>query len=175
MRESSDSLNTRRSIEIGGTMLHYYSLDAAEDAGAGAVTRLPRSLKVLYENLLRHEDGFSVRREDLLAFARSARSKGDEQEIAFHPTRVMMNDSAGIPLMADFAALRGAMTRNGGDPKTITPVIQSDLIVDHSVMVDRYVTADAVEANLDLEFERNGDRKSTRLNSSHSCEHSMPS
>src|SRR3546814_2631709 len=94
MRESSDSLNTRRSIEIGGTMLHYYSLDAAEDAGAGAVTRLPRSLKVLYENLLRHEDGFSVRREDLLAFARSARSKGDEQEIAFHPTRVMMNDSA---------------------------------------------------------------------------------
>src|SRR3546814_11009072 len=88
MRESSDSLNTRRSIEIGGTMLHYYSLDAAEDAGAGAVTRLPRSLKVLYENLLRHEDGFSVRREDLLAFARSARSKGDEQEIAFHPTQI---------------------------------------------------------------------------------------
>src|SRR3546814_7856292 len=97
---------------------------------------------------------------DLLAFARSARSKGDEQEIAFHPTRVMMNDSAGIPLMADFAALRGAMTRNGGDPKTITPVIQSDLIVDHSVMVDRYGTADAVEANLDLGFERNGGRYS---------------
>src|SRR3546814_7962790 len=72
----------------------------------------------------------------------------------------MMNDSAGIPLMADFAALRGAMTRNGGDPKTITPVIQSDLIVDHSVMVDRYGTADAVEANLDLEFERNGGRYS---------------
>src|SRR3546814_21179011 len=72
----------------------------------------------------------------------------------------MMNNSAGIPLMADFAALRGAMTRNGGDPKTITPVIQSDLIVDHSVMVDRYGTADAVEANLDLEFERNGGRYS---------------
>src|SRR3546814_9772890 len=72
----------------------------------------------------------------------------------------MMNDSAGIPLMADFAALRGAMTRNGSDPKTITPVIQSDLIVDHSVMVDRYGTADAVEPNLDLEYARNGGRYS---------------
>src|SRR3546814_14791590 len=78
MRESSDSLDTRRSIEIGGTTLHYYSLDAAEDAGAGEVTRLPRSLKVLYENLLRHEDGFSVRRKDLLAFAPSVGPKGEE-------------------------------------------------------------------------------------------------
>jgi len=158
--ESNDSLKTRRSIEIGGRTFHYYSLDAAEDAGAGRVTRLPRSLKVLYENLLRHEDGFAVRKEDLTAFAPSLRGTGAELEIAFHPTRVMMNDSAGIPLMADFAALRGAMARNGGDPKSITPLIQSDLIVDHSVMVDRYGTPDAVEANLDLEFERNAGRYS---------------
>src|SRR3546814_12953280 len=113
MRESSDSLDTRRSIEIGGTTLHYYSLDAAEDAGAGEVTRLPRSLKVLYVNLLRHEDGFSVRRKDLLAFAPSVGRKGEEREIAFHPTRVMMNDSAGIPLRAVFVTGRASCRAKG--------------------------------------------------------------
>ena len=158
MSPSLDSLDTCRTLDAGGRTYHYHSLEAAEAAGAGAVTRLPRSLKVLYENLLRHEDGVAVTRDDLMAFAKALKPNGAEQEIAFHPTRVMLNDSAGIPLMADFAALRAAYVRNGGNAGDITPAIPADLIVDHSVMVDRQGSPDAVEANLDLEFERNEGR-----------------
>lgn len=158
MSPSLDSLDTCRTLDAGDRTYHYHSLEAAEASGAGAVTRLPRSLKVLYENLLRHEDGVAVTRDHLTAFAKALKPNGAEQEIAFHPTRVMLNDSAGIPLMADFAALRAAYVRNGGDAGDITPAIPADLIVDHSVMVDHQGSAEAVEANLDLEFERNEGR-----------------
>src|SRR5690606_13514113 len=114
--------------------------------------------KVLYENLLRHEDGRAVTADALRSFDAAARDPGQETEIFFHPTRILMNDSAGIPLMADLAALRAAIARNGGDPQRINPQIPSDLVVDHSVMVDRWATADAFERNLDLEFARNEER-----------------
>ncbi|WP_366656166.1 aconitate hydratase AcnA [Fodinicurvata sp. EGI_FJ10296] len=158
MTASRDSLGTRSELDVNGRRVGYYSLDAAEAAGAGAVTRMPRSAKVLYENLLRHEDGVTVTRDHLTSFAENVAATRTEREIWFHPTRILMNDSAGIPLMADFAALRGAMARNGGDPSKVNPQIPSDLVVDHSVMVDHFGNDEAFAANLDLEFERNGER-----------------
>ena len=158
MTKSLDSLNACRTMEVNGRTLHYFSLAAAEAAGAGPVTRLPRSLKVLYENLLRHEDGVTVTKDHLTRFAAGLGEDAADQEIWFSPTRILMNDSAGIPLMADMAALRSAMLRNGGDPTRVNPQIQSDLVVDHSVMVDRHGSPDAFAENLALEFERNDER-----------------
>ncbi|GAA5066211.1 aconitate hydratase AcnA [Roseibacterium beibuensis] len=158
MGRSLDSLGTRRTMDVNGQQFAYFSLQAAEEAGAGPVIRMPRSLKVLYENLLRHEDGKAVRKDHLLQFADAAAQPDREMEIFFHPTRILMNDSAGIPLMADLAALRAAAVRNGGDPALVKPQIPADLVVDHSVMVDAYGSASAFDANLDLEFDRNGER-----------------
>ncbi len=158
MGRSLDSLGASRTIDVNGQQFAYFSLKAAEEAGAGPVTRMPRSLKVLYENLLRHEDGKAVSKDHLLQFADAAARPDREMEIFFHPTRILMNDSAGIPLMADLAALRAAAVRNGGDPALVNPQIPADMVVDHSVMVDAYGSAGAFDANLDLEFERNGER-----------------
>jgi aconitate hydratase len=158
MGRSLDSLGTSRTMDVNGQQFAYFSLQAAEEAGAGPVTRMPRSLKVLYENLLRHEDGKAVSKDHLLQFADAAAQPDREMEIFFHPTRILMNDSAGIPLMADLAALRAAAVRNGGDPALVNPQIPADMVVDHSVMVDAYGSAGAFDANLDLEFDRNGER-----------------
>ena len=158
MGRSLDSLDTSRTMDVGGQPIAYFSLKAAEEAGAGAVTRMPRSLKVLYENLLRHEDGNAVSKDHLLRFADAAAAPDREMEIFFHPTRILMNDSAGIPLMADLAALRAAAARNGADPALVNPQIPADMVVDHSVMVDAYGSKGAFDANLDIEFERNEER-----------------
>lgn len=158
MRRSLDSLGTSRTMDVNGQPFAYFSLQAAEGAGAGPVTRMPRSLKVLYENLLRHEDGKAVSKDHLLQFARAAAKPDEEMEIFFHPTRILMNDSAGIPLVADLAALRAAAVRNEGDPALVNPQIPADMIVDHSVMVDAYGSSGAFDANLDLEFDRNAER-----------------
>jgi aconitate hydratase len=158
MGRSLDSLGTNRTMDVQGQQYAYFSLEAAEAAGAGPVTRMPRSLKVLYENLLRHEDGNAVSRDHLMAFAGASADPDLEMEIFFHPTRILMNDSAGIPLMADLAALRAAAARNGADPALVNPQIPADMVVDHSVMVDAYGSAGAFDINLDLEFERNDER-----------------
>ena len=158
MGRSLDSLDTSRTMDVGGQPIAYFSLKAAEEAGAGAVTRMPRSLKVLYENLLRHEDGNAVSKDHLLRFADAAAAPDREMEIFFHPTRILMNDSAGIPLMADLAALRAAAARNAADPALVNPQIPADMVVDHSVMVDAYGSKGAFDANLDIEFERNEER-----------------
>lgn len=158
MKPSQDSLDTTRTIDVGNTTIHYYSLNAAEDAGAGPIHALPRSLKVLFENLLRHEDGISVTRDDILGFSKCLDTNAEEREIGFYPTRIAMNDSAGLPLMADLAAMRAAMSRNGGHAMSVTPQIQSDLCVDHSVMVDAFGTPDAARKNLDMEYGRNEGR-----------------
>ncbi|MCQ0972099.1 aconitate hydratase AcnA [Paracoccus sp. TK19116] len=158
MGRSLDSLGTKRTMDVRGQTFAYYSLDAAEEAGAGPVTRMPRSLKVLYENLLRNEDGDAVSKDHLVEFASAAAKPDQEMEIFFHPTRILMNDSAGIPLVADLAALRAAAVRNGGDPALVNPKIPADMVVDHSVMVDAHGSAGAFSANLDKEFERNEER-----------------
>ena len=152
-----DGFDVIRTLEAGGRRYRYFSLDAAERAGIGPVSKLPRSLKVLLENLLRHEDGETVTEDDVRAVARAGAEPVD-REISFRPARLMMPDSSGIQLIADLAAMRDAMVELGGDPNDINPVTPVDVIVDHSVMVDVAGAADAAERNMEIEFTRNGER-----------------
>ncbi len=153
-----DSLNTRRSLDIDGKKYDYYSIAAAEEAGLGDMSRLPFSLKVLLENLLRHEDGRTVSSEDVTALAGWLKAKKADREIAYRPARVLMQDFTGVPAVVDLAAMRDAMVKLGGDPEKINPLAQCDLVIDHSVMVDKFGSANAFKENVDLEMERNGER-----------------
>jgi aconitate hydratase len=152
-----DSLNTRRILNVGGKEYDYFSLKAAE-AEIGDVSRLPYTLKVLLENLLRHEDGTSVKVEDIKALADWQKEQRSSHEIAYRPARVLMQDFTGVPAVVDLAAMRAAMEEMGGDPELINPLAQCDLIIDHSVMVDKFGTAQAFKQNVDLEMERNAER-----------------
>ncbi|MDA8230409.1 MAG: aconitate hydratase AcnA [Magnetospirillum sp.] len=153
-----DTLGIRRSFAIDGVSYDYFSLKAAE-ATLGDLSRLPYSLKVLLENLLRYEDGRSVTVDDLKAVAAWTDNRGKaEREIAYRPARVLMQDFTGVPAVVDLAAMRDAVVALGGDPEQINPLSPVDLVVDHSVMVDYYGTKDALEKNMALEFERNGER-----------------
>ena len=154
---SRDSLKVRRTLSAGGREYGYFSLPAAGDAldaGAEAVARLPYALKVLLENLLRHEDGETARPADAEALA--ARREG--HEIAFRPARVLMQDFTGVPALVDLAAMRDAMAALGEDPARIDPRVPVDLVVDHSVQVDRFGTADAFAENVRMEMARNRER-----------------
>ena len=155
-----DSLNTRRSLEVGGRSYDYYSLAAAESAGLGDISRLPYSLKVLLENLLRFEDGKSVTVDDIKGVAAWLEERRSSQEISYRPARVLMQDFTGVPAVVDLAAMRAAMETLGGDPKKINPLSPVDLVIDHSVMVDRFATATALRDNTAIEMERNGERYS---------------
>jgi len=131
---------------------------ALSEAGLGDISRLPFSLKVLLENLLRHEDGRSVTVDDIKAVAAWLETRSSTREIAYRPARVLMQDFTGVPAVVDLAAMREAMTALGGDPKRINPLSPVDLVIDHSVMVDFYASPDALARNIDKEFERNGER-----------------
>jgi aconitate hydratase len=156
---SIDSLKTRRDLVVGDKTYVYYSLRAAEEAGLAGVSRLPASMKVLLENLLRKEDGKSVSAEDLSALAAFVDNKGKvEHEIAFTPARVLMQDFTGVPAVVDLAAMRDAMGKLGANPDKINPLNPVDLVIDHSVMVDFFGTAKAFGENVDKEYERNGER-----------------
>ena len=156
---SIDSLRTRRDLIVGDKTYAYYSLPAAEEAGLSGVSRLPASLKVLLENLLRHEDGKSVSPDDLKAIAAWVENRGAVQhEISFRPARVLMQDFTGVPAVVDLAAMRDAMTHLGGDPERINPLSPVDLVIDHSVMVDFFGTAKSFGDNVDREYERNLER-----------------
>jgi aconitate hydratase len=150
-----DSFKARRKLEAGGRSYDYYSLDAI---GEPNVERLPYSLKILLENLLRHEDGRTVTRDDILALAGADPRRLPPREIAFTPARVIMQDFTGVPAVVDLAAMRDAMAKLGGDPARINPLIPAELVIDHSVMVDHYGTADALNLNALLEFQRNRER-----------------
>jgi aconitate hydratase len=150
-----DSFKARRKLEAGGRSYDYFALEAIGEPGVGS---LPYSLKVLLENLLRHEDGRSVTREDVLALAKADPRKLPQREIAFTPARVIMQDFTGVPAVVDLAAMRDAMARLGGDPARINPLIPAELVIDHSVMVDHYGSADALNLNALLEFQRNRER-----------------
>jgi len=150
-----DSFQARRKLEAGGRSYEYFSLDAIGEDNVG---RLPYSLKILLENLLRHEDGKTVTREDILALAGADPRKLPQREIAFTPARVIMQDFTGVPAVVDLAAMRDAMAKLGGDPARINPLIPAELVIDHSVMVDHYGTADALNLNALLEFQRNRER-----------------
>jgi aconitate hydratase len=156
---SVDSLKTRRELVVGDKTYAYYSLRAAEEAGLSGVSRLPISMKVLLENLLRNEDGKSVGEDDLKAVAAWLDNKGQvEHEISFRPARVLMQDFTGVPAVVDLAAMRDAMGALGANPEKINPLNPVDLVIDHSVMVDYFGTAKAFGENVEREYERNMER-----------------
>jgi aconitate hydratase len=156
---SIDSLDTRRDLTVGDKTYAYYSLRAAEAAGLAGVSRLPVSMKVLLENLLRNEDGVATRKEDLEALAAWIDNKGQTRhEISFRPARVLMQDFTGVPAVVDLAAMRDALATLGGDPQKINPLNPVDLVIDHSVMVDFFGTNKSFAANVAKEYERNIER-----------------
>ncbi len=158
MAIGQDSLNTRRTLTVEGKEYDYFSLPAAEQAGLSDISRLPFSLKVLMENLLRYEDGRTVSTDDIKAAAQWLVARKIDREIAYRPARVLMQDFTGVPAVVDLAAMREAMVKMGGDPKKINPLSPVDLVIDHSVMVDYFGTSDSFSKNEAMEFERNGER-----------------
>jgi aconitate hydratase len=154
-----DSLKARRTLDVDGKRYDYFSLDAAASAaGLGDVSRLPFSLKVLLENLVRLENGRTVTIDDIKALGQSLTGKTTEREIAFRPARVLMQDLTGVPAVVDLAAMRAAMVDLGGDPNKINPLSPVDLVIDHSVQIDSFASPQAFAANVKIEFERNGER-----------------
>ncbi|MCP5459656.1 MAG: aconitate hydratase AcnA [Gammaproteobacteria bacterium] len=151
-----DSFNARSTLTVNGQPHTIYRLDALRDYGD--LSRLPYSLKILLENLLRCEDGVSVTREHILALAQWDAGKPSDMEIAFTPSRVVMQDFTGVPAIVDLAAMRDAMTQLGGDPTRINPLAPAELVIDHSVMVDYFGTPRALEKNAEVEFSRNQER-----------------
>ncbi len=152
-----DTLNTRRRLKVGGRVYDYYSLKAAEKV-LGDLSRLPVSLKVLLENLLRYEDGRTVTAADIKAVARWLKRRKSKREIAFRPARVLMQDFTGVPAVADLAAMRQAVADLGGDPRSVNPLSPVDLVIDHSVMVDSFGRAGSARENVAHEYERNRER-----------------
>ncbi len=153
-----DTLKTRRTLSVGGKEYDYFSLEAAEAAGIGAVGRLPFSLKVLLENLLRRENGRTVTVDDVKAVAKWLDTRKSDHEIAYGPARVLMQDFTGVPAVVDLASMRDAMNTLGGDPSKINPLSPVDLVIDHSLMIDNAGTPTAFAENVALEFERNQER-----------------
>ncbi|MGZ0245057.1 MAG: aconitate hydratase AcnA [Alphaproteobacteria bacterium] len=153
-----DTLKARRSLEAGGKSYDYYSLSAVSDAGYGDISRLPFSLKVLLENLLRYEDGRTVTVADIEKAAKWVETQKSDLEIAYRPARILLQDFTGVPAVVDLAAMRDAMVQLGGDPQKINPLNTVDLVIDHSVMIDESGTASAFDNNVKLEFERNKER-----------------
>jgi len=157
MTPGHDTLKTKKTLEAGGSKYSYFSIKEAEKT-IGDVSRLPFSLKVLLENLLRFEDGRSVAVDDVKAFAAWLQSGDNPREIAYRPARVLMQDFTGVPAVVDLAAMRDAMASLDQDPEKINPLAPVDLVIDHSVMVDHFGNPKAFELNVDREYERNGER-----------------
>ncbi|HEV2569016.1 aconitate hydratase AcnA [Sphingomonas sp.] len=152
-----DTLATRSTLNVGGKSYAYYSIDKAT-AKIGDVSKLPFSMKVLLENLIRFEDGVTVTVEDIQALADWQKEQRSHREIQYRPARVLMQDFTGVPCVVDLAAMRDAMNKLGGDAQKINPLVPVDLVIDHSVMVDEFGNPKAFEANVDLEYQRNMER-----------------
>ena len=155
---SFDSFKCRRTLKVGKHEYEYFDLKVAEREGLHGVGSLPFSLKVLLENLLRHEDGRTVTSDDIRALAEWVQNKRSDREIAFRPARVLMQDFTGVPAVVDLAAMRDAVAKLGGDSKKINPLAPVDLVIDHSVMVDAFGSGASFKFNVDKEYERNGER-----------------
>ncbi len=153
----TNSLDTRSTLTVGSRSFAYYSIPKAGET-LGDVSRLPFSMKVLLENLLRFEDGETVTAKDLQAMAEWLKERSVAREIQYRPARVLMQDFTGVPAVVDLAAMRDAMTSLGGDPQKINPLVPVHLVIDHSVMVDEFGTPMAFEKNVEFEYERNGER-----------------
>ncbi|MBD5635598.1 MAG: aconitate hydratase, partial [Candidatus Eremiobacteraeota bacterium] len=153
-----NSFDAKSSLTVGDRTYALYRLDAVEKAGHPGVSRLPFSLKVLLENLVRFEDGRSVTKSHIEALADWNPQTKSDDEIAYRPARVLLQDFTGVPCVVDLAAMRDAMADIGGDPKKINPLQPVELVIDHSVQVDRFGTPAAFAENAKLEFERNRER-----------------
>ncbi len=153
-----DSLKTKANVKVGAKTYRYYSIKKAEKALGADFSRLPFSLKVLLENMLRHEDGVTVKLQDIKAFATWLKKKSNPREIQYRPARVLMQDFTGVPGVVDLASMRDAMAAKGLDPKKINPLNPVDLVIDHSVMIDHFGSADAFKKNVAMEYGRNAER-----------------
>ena len=156
--QSLDSFKCRRELKVGDKVYEYFSLPDAEANGLPGLSKLPFSLKVLAENLLRYEDGGTVTADDIKAIAQWVVDKKSTREIAYRPARVLMQDFTGVPAVVDLAAMREAMVSIGGEAKKINPLVPVDLVIDHSVMVDYFGQFDSFEQNVAMEYERNKER-----------------
>ncbi len=152
-----DSLNLRRTLRVEGKSYEYFSLPAAAEA-LGDISRLPFTLKILLENILRFEDGATYKVADAKAIVAWQKGAHSEAEVPFRPARILMQDFTGVPAVVDLAAMRDGIKRLGGDPARVNPLVPVDLVIDHSVMVDVFGTPDALARNVEIEFERNGER-----------------
>jgi aconitate hydratase len=155
---SLDSFKCRREMTVAGKTYTYFDLKEAEKNGLDGASKLPYTLKVLLENLLRFEDGRTVTKADIEAVAAWTKTGKSSHEIAYRPARVLMQDFTGVPAVVDLAAMRDATTSLGGDPKSVNPLVPVDLVIDHSVMVDYFGGEDSFEKNVSREYERNGER-----------------
>ncbi len=157
---NKNSYNSLKKITVNDKEYNYYSLNEAEKNGLEGINKLPKSLKVLLENLLRYEDDLSATKSQIEAIKNWLKKKKSKTEIAYRPARVLLQDYTGIPAVADLAAMREAVKEKNKDPNTINPLSAVDLVIDHSVQVDQSAKADSFEKNVDIEFERNGERYS---------------
>ena len=155
---SLDSFKCCRTLKVGSKTYAYYSLPVAEKNGLKGISRLPFSLKVLLENLLRNEDGRTVTKEDIQAFATWLKNKTSDREVPFRPARVLMQDFTGVPAVVDLAAMRDAMDHLGGDAKKINPLVPVDLVIDHSVAVNFFGHKDSFKKNVEEEYKQNQER-----------------
>ena len=155
---SLDSFKCCRTLKVGSKTYAYYSLPIAEKNGLKGISRLPFSLKVLLENMLRNEDGRTVTKEDIQAFAAWLKTKTSDREVPFRPARVLMQDFTGVPAVVDLAAMRDAMDALGGDAKKINPLVPVDLVIDHSVAVNFFGHKDSYKKNVEEEYKQNQER-----------------
>lgn len=155
---SIDSFEISRELNVDGDKYHYFSLPALQDAGVKNISRLPYSLKILLENLLRYEDNDTVKRDDIQAIADWLTTKTSDREISYRPARVLMQDFTGVPAVVDLGAMRDAIKKMGGDPNKINPLSPVDLVIDHSVQVDSFASPQSMDINAHMEMERNSER-----------------
>ena len=157
---NKNSYNSIKTIKIHGEEYNFYSLKEAEKNGLQGISKLPKSLKVLLENLLRYEDDLTVTKNQIEAIKNWLKNKKSNTEIAYRPARVLLQDYTGIPAVADLAAMREAVKEKNKDPKTINPLSQVDLVIDHSVQVDKFAEKNSIDQNVEIEFQRNNERYS---------------
>ena len=157
---TKNSFKSLADIKVNDKSYKYFSLTKAEQNGLEGISKLPKSIKVLLENLLRYEDEISVNKKQIEAIKDWLNTKKSNIEIAYRPARVLLQDYTGIPAVADLAAMREAVKDKNKDPNTINPLSAVDLVIDHSVQVDQFAKADSFEKNVDIEFKRNGERYS---------------
>lgn len=156
--QSLDSFKCRKTLKVGAKSYVYFSLTVAEKNGLKGISKLPYSMRVLLENLLRHEDGQTVTKDDIKAVVAWGKTRTSDREIAFRPSRVLMQDLTGVPAVVDLAAMRDAMKKLGGNPEKINPLAEVDLVIDHSVMIDNFGAKDSFKKNVVIEYERNKER-----------------